>query len=354
MDADRIKGFLLSVFGHLSGGVTSAMIHLGDRLGLYRAMHEAATPLTPAALAERAGLHERWVREWLYAQAAAGIVQYTGDGRFFLPPEAALVLADESSPVFAAGAFHSLPEQFAHLRQLPQCFRTGQGLPYDSLGPEGATGVERFLAPWHRNFLVPVVLPALDGVVAKLEAGAKVADIGCGAGVALIQMAQAFPRSVFHGYDISRHALSRAEENVAAAGLTNVHLHLASADALPSDGSFDLITAFDCVHDMAHPRAVARAVRKALKDDGTWFIVDMNARPSFEDNLEKNPLAAMMYGISVLACLSSSLAEPDGEGLGTLGFSEPVARAIAREAGFTRFKRHDFENPVHAYYEIRP
>lgn len=354
MDTDRIKAFLFLVFGHLTGAVTSAMIHLGDRLGLYRALRDAGKPLTAVELAERTGLHERWVREWLQAQAAAGIVQYEGDGRFRLPPEAAWVLADESSPVFSAGAFHSLPEQFALLRQLPQCFRTGQGLPYDAFGPEGAVGIERFLAPWFRTFLVPVVLPTLEGVVAKLAAGAKAADIGCGAGVALVQMARAFPRSQFHGYDISRHALSRAQQNIAAAGLENVHLHLASAEDLPGDASFDLVTSFDCIHDMTRPRAVARAVRKALKDDGTWFIADIKAQPSFEENLEKNPLAAMMYGISVLACLSSSLSEPDGEGLGTLGFSEPVARAMATEAGFTRFVRHDFENPVQAYYEIRP
>lgn len=354
MDPDRVKAFLFLVFGHLTGAVTSAMIHLGDRLGLYRALYAAGEPLTAAELAARTGLHERWVREWLYGQACAGVVEYRGEGRFALSPEAALVLAEENSPVFSAGAFHSLPEQFALVRELPNCFRTGLGLPYDALGSEGAVGIERFLAPWFRTFLVPLVLPALDGVVDKLERGAKVADIGCGAGVALVQMAEAFPRSEFHGYDISQHALARARENVAAAGLTNVSLHCEGAERLPSDGSFDLITSFDCIHDMTHPREVMRAVRKALKEDGTWLIADINARPTFEENLQHNPMAAMMYGISVLACLSSSLSEPGGEGLGTLGFSEPVARAMAAEAGFTRFKRHDFGNPVNAYYELRP
>ncbi|GBD26553.1 Demethylrebeccamycin-D-glucose O-methyltransferase [bacterium HR30] len=354
MDSDRLKQFLYTVFGHLTGAVTSAMIHLGDRLGLYRAMRDAGRPLLPSELASLTGLHERWVREWLYGQAAARIVDYVGGGRFQLSPEGASVLADESSPFFAAGAFHSIPEQFALVRQLPNCFRTGLGLPYDALGPEGAEGIERFLAPWFRNFLVPLVLPSLEGVVQKLETGAKVADIGCGAGVALLQMAQAFPRSEFHGYEISAHALARAQKNLEAAGLTNVLLHHASAESLPTDHSFDLITAFDCIHDMTRPRQVLRAVREALKPDGTFFIADINSRPTFEENLEHNPLAAMMYGISVLACLSSSLSEPGGEGLGTLGLSEPVIREMASEVGFTRVLRHDFLNPVNAYYELRP
>lgn len=354
MDSDRLKQLLFTVFGHLTGAVTSAMIHLGDQLGLYRALKDAGRPLLPSELAAQTGLHERWVREWLYGQAAAHLVDYVGAGRFQLSSEAALVLADESSPFFSAGAFHSLPEQLALVRQLPNCFRSGLGLPYDALGPEGAAGIERFLAPWFRNFLVPLVLPSLNGVVPKLEAGAKVADIGCGAGVALLEMAQAFPQSEFHGYDISVHALERAKKNVQESGLGNVFLHHAGAESLPKDQSFDLITAFDCIHDMTQPREVLRAVRQALKTDGTFFIADINTRPTFEENLEHNPFAAMMYGISVLACLSSSLSEPGGEGLGTLGLTEPVLREMAAEAGFTQVVRHDFQNPVNAYYELRP
>ncbi len=354
MDSDRVRQMLYIVFGHLTGAVTSAMIHLGDRLGLYRAMHAAGRPLSPTELAACTGLHERWVREWLYGQAAARLVDYVGDDQFVLAAEAAWILADEASPLFAAGAFHSLPEQFAVVRQLPDCFRKGLGLPYDVLGPEGAAGIERFLGPWFRHFLVPVVLPSLEGVVNKLQKGAKVADLGCGAGVALLEMARAFPCSEFHGYEISMHALDRAQRNLAASGLRNVRLHHANAESLPADHSFDLITAFDCIHDMTRPRAVLRAAYCALKADGTLFIVDINTRPTFEENLHHNPLAAMMYGISVLACLSSSLSEPDGEGLGTLGLTEPLLREMAAEAGFTQLLRHDFQNPVNAYYELRP
>jgi SAM-dependent methyltransferase len=268
--------------------------------------------------------------------------------------EAAYVLAEENSPAFAAGGFCSLPQQFAVLEKLPEAFKTGLGLPYDAFGLDGAIGIERFMGPWFRTFLVPLVLPRLDGVVAKLRAGAKVADVGCGAGRALLEMAQAYPQSDFHGYEISNHALARAAINQAAAGVSNVTFHHVDVDPPPPDGSFDFITTFDAIHDMAHPEAMMDAIRKALKPDGTWLIADINAKPTFEENLARNPMAAMMYGFSVLSCMSSALSEPGGAGLGTLGFTEPLARTMTAAAGFTHFTRHDFDNPVNAYYEVRP
>ncbi len=353
IDFEKLKAFVKHVFDHLSGAVVSGMIYLGDRLGLYVALRDAGTA-TSQELARTTGLNERWVREWLRGQAAAQLVEYRGDDRFALSLEAGFVLAEENSPAFAAGGFHSLPQQFAVLERLPEAFKTGIGLPYDAFGPEGAAGIERFLAPWFRTFLVPVALPALDGVTAKLDAGAKVADVGCGGGLALLEMAKAYPHSQFHGYDISKHALERARANAAQAGVSNVTFHDASGDALPAGGSFDFVTSFDCIHDMTHPEDVIRAIRAALKPEGTWLIADINAKPTFEENLERNPMVALMYGFSVLSCMSSALSVPGGAGLGTLGFSEPVARAMIAAAGFTRFKRHDFENPVNAYYEVRP
>ena len=353
LDLEKLRAFLKHVFDFLGGAVVSGMIYLGDRLGLYAALRAAGT-VTSEELAQRTGLNERWVREWLRSQAAAQLVEYKGDGRFGLSLEAQFVLAEENSPAFAAGGFHSLPQQFAVLERLPEAFRTGIGLPYDAFGPEGAVGIERFLAPWFRTFLVPLVLPALEGVVAKLQAGAKVADVGCGAGLALLEMAKAYPHSAFHGYDISKHAIERARANAAQAGVANVTVHDASGDRLPADSSFDFITSFDCIHDMTHPADVMRAVRKALKPDGTWLIADINAKPTFEENLARNPMVAMMYSMSVLSCMSSALSVPGGAGLGTLGFSEPVARSMTAAAGFTRFARHGFDNPVNAYYEVRP
>jgi 2-polyprenyl-3-methyl-5-hydroxy-6-metoxy-1,4-benzoquinol methylase len=352
VNPQRVKEIAEHVFGILGGALTSAMIHLGDRLGLYRAL-AGAGPLTSEEVARRTGLHERWVREWLRGQATARLVDYSGDGRFALSPEAAMVLADERSPAFAAGGFCALPQQMAVLDRLPESFRTGIGLPYDALGPEGAVGVERLLGPWFRTQLVPAALPALDGVVPKLERGARVGDIGCGAGVAVLEMAAAYPRSEFHGWDISKHALARADANARAAGLRNVTFHDARADALPADARFDLITTFDCIHDMAHPAAVMGAIRKALRPDGTWLIADINCKATFEENLADNPLAALEYGFSVLCCMSSALSEPGGAGLGTLGFTEPLARRMTAEAGFGRFTRHDLDNPFNAYYEVR-
>ena len=353
IDPEKVKQLAEQVFGILGGAVVSGMIHLGDRLGLYRAL-AGAGPVTSDELARRTGLHERWVREWLRGQAVTRLIDYAGDGRFALSPEAAMVLAHEESPAFAAGGFCALPQQMAVLDRLPEAFRTGIGLPYDAFGPEGAVGVERLLAPWFRTQLIPVALPALDGVVAKLQAGSRVADVGCGAGVALAKMAATYPRSEFHGYEISRHALARAEENRRSSGLRNLTFHDANGDALPPDGRFAFITTFDCIHDMANPGPVLRAIRRALRDDGTWLIADINCKATFEENLADNPMAPLMYGFSVLCCMSSALSEPGGAGLGTLGFTEEVARRMTAEAGFGRFKRLEFDNPFNAYYEVRP
>lgn len=353
IDMEKVQANAERVLGLLSGAVLSGMIYLGDRMGLYQALQESG-PVTSSELAQRTGLHERWIREWLQGQAAAGLISYEGEGKFSLSAEAAMVLANENSPMFLAGGFCALPQQMTVLERLPESFKTGLGLPYDAFGLEGARGIERLFAPWFRTMLVPVALPKLEGVIAKLEAGAKASDVGCGAGVSLIEMAKAYPRSEFHGYDISKYALSRAAVNKAQAGVKNVTFHDANGDALPSDASFDFITTFDCIHDMANPAAVIRAIRQAIRPDGTWFIADIHGKGTFEENLAENPLAPMMYGFSVLSCMSSALSEPGGAGLGTLGFPEPVARKMVTEAGFTRFQSHDFNNPLNAYYEVRP
>jgi 2-polyprenyl-3-methyl-5-hydroxy-6-metoxy-1,4-benzoquinol methylase len=353
IDPDKLHATIQHVFGFLAGATVSAMIYLGDLLGLYRTL-ASGTSMTSAELADKTGLHERWVREWLYGQAAANIIDALGDGRFQLSPEARLVMADETSPAFAAGGFGGLPAQMAVLERLPEAFRTGIGLPYDAFGAEGNRGVERMFAPWFRSMLVPLALPALAGVLPRLQAGGKVADVGCGAGVALLEMAKAFPRSEFHGYEVSVHCLALATTNTKDAGVANVRFHDARSDALPADASFDLITTFDCLHDMTQPGAVMRAIREAIKPDGVWLIADVKSKPTLEENMRDNPMAAMMYSFSVLSCMSSALSEPGGLGLGTLGFHEQLAREMTAEAGFTRFQRLDFEHPMNAYYEVRP
>ncbi len=353
IDPERFKLYAKRVFGALGGAMTSAMICLGDRLGLYRAL-AAGGDVTSEDLATKTGLSERWLREWLQQQGAAGILDYRGEGRFALSPEGAAVLADETHPAFGAGFFASLPQTMAVLEQLPEAFRTGLGLPYDAAGPEGARGVERGVAPWFRALLVPLVIPRLGGVREALEQGATVADVGCGAGQSLLALARAFPRSEFHGWELSRHALDRADSNREEAGITNAFFHDVSQEPLPDDARFTFVLTLDCLHDMTDPAGAVRAIRRAIRDDGTWLVCEIKSHASFEENVARNPMAPMMYGTSVLTCMSSALSEPGGAGLGTLGLHADLLRSMVEEAGFTRFESLDFGHPVNAFYAVRP
>ena len=353
IDLQKFQAYAKLVFGALGGAMTSAMIHLGDRLGLYRALADGQA-LTSAELAARSGCAERWIREWLHQQGAAGVLEHRGNGRFALAPEGRALLAEESSPACGVGFFDHFPAMMQMVERLPDAFRTGVGLPYDAFGADGARGIERGFAPWFRTMLVPLALPQVPGLVATLAAGAEVADVGCGAGVAVLEIAKAFPRSTVHGWDVSEHALARAEENRRAAGVTNARFHDARREPLPGDARFALVTTFDCLHDMTDPAAVIRGIRAAIRPDGVWLVCDIKARETYEENVEKNPMAAMMYGTSVLTCMSSALSAPGGAGLGTLGLPASLLRRMAEEAGFTRFEPLDLAHPVNAFYVVRP
>ena len=358
LDPDELKAYSFRVWNYKQGEMVALMIHLGDRLGIYQSM-EGAGPLSPGELASRMGLKERWLLEWMRGQAAAQLLDYHEDhehhedGRFELSPAGAAVLADEEGSIaFASGAFTGgTPPEIAD--KLADAFRTGVGLSYEDMGPNAAHRTERMLGTWVRLALVPQIIPALDGVHEKLKAGVVVADVGCGSGVALVAMATAYPRSTFVGYDPNSHGIDRAREQVAEHGLTNVELHTAGGEALPEKPRFDFVLTFDCIHDMPHPSRVIKAIRRAILPDGTWLIKDIRSRPRFEDNLT-NPMLAMFYGFSVSACMSSALSEPDGAGLGTLGFNPEVAKRMVTEANFTRFNEHDFNDPANLYYEVRP
>ena len=354
MDEKKLRMFSFLVFTKLEGAVTAGMVHLGDKLGLYVALRDAGKPLHSDELAQRAGLHERWVREWAYNQAAARIIDCDAEERFSLSDEAAAVLATPDHPAYGMGMFHRFPNTMDTLRAMPESFRTGHGHDYDSHGPEAAVGIERSFEPWNRTNLLPVVLPALDGVAERLAEGTTAADVGCGAGGALLLMAGAFPKSRFLGYDISRFALTRAEEKRVEAEVSNVSFHDPRDEPLPDDGSIGFITTFDCVHDMTHPFEMMQALRRAITPDGTWLLVDIKAHDTFALNASENPMASLMYGISVLSCMSSAMSAPGGAGLGTLGLSPARAEAMARSAGFNRFRRLDVDHPVNAFYEIRP
>jgi 2-polyprenyl-3-methyl-5-hydroxy-6-metoxy-1,4-benzoquinol methylase len=351
-DPNEIGAFAFNVWNYKQGEVVSLMIHLGDRLGLYREL-DGAGPVSAAEFAARTGLQERWLLEWLRGQAAARLLEYHEGDRFELTRVGAEVLANESeSLAFAAGAFGA-PISPDVVDRLADAFRTGIGLSYQDLGASAAHRTERMLGPWARLALVPTVLPALDDVCAKLERGALVADVGCGSGVALLAMAEAYPNSTFHGFDPTRHATARATEMAKEKGLSNVEVFTKGGEELADDARYDFIITFDCIHDMPHPKKVIRAIRQAIKEDGTWLIKDIRSDPDVRENF-KNPLLGMMYGFSVSACMSSALSEPGGAGLGTLGFNPQVAREMTIECGFTRFEQHDFDEPANLYYEVRP
>jgi 2-polyprenyl-3-methyl-5-hydroxy-6-metoxy-1,4-benzoquinol methylase len=352
-DPGKLIAMALRVWGYKQGEVVSLMIHLGDRLGLYQALRRAG-PVTADELGARTGLNPRWLLEWLRCQAAAGLVD-SGDGDVFeLSLEAAALLADEDASVwFAGGAFHGCAAPAETVDRIAESFRTGLGLTFDDLGEDAAKRVERTLGPWSRLALVPVILPALDDVTARLEAGARVADVGCGSGITLLTLAAAFPRSAFDGYDPSRTAIDRAERNQASRRLANVTFRPEAAEDLPGGPVFDLVLTFDCLHDMPHPDRAARAIRRCLKPDGTWLIKEIRAGETWQDNLAL-PVAAMFYGSSVASCLPSGLSQSGGAGLGTLGLPPSRIQALCRQAGFSRFRLHDAGDPANLYYEIRP
>ncbi len=353
IDLDKLKLFSFHVFSKLEGAITSGMIYLGHELGLYRALRDVGRPVSALELAETAGLDKRWVLEWARNQAAAHILDSSDGDIFAISAEAAMVLADSDGPAYGMGMFMRLPSTMAALERLPESFRSGLGYDYDAHGETGAAGIEVNFAPWFRHQLIPVGLPALDGIVDRLRTGAIVADVGCGAGVAALTMAAEFPQSVFHGYDISQHALSRAIDKKADQGLTNVHFHDPRVEPLPADSSIDLITTFDCLHDMTHPQRVMHEIRAAIRPDGVWFVADIKARDTYAENVRKNPMASMMYGVSVMSCMASALSEPDGAGLGTLGMSESVLTGMAHAAGFSQVKKLAIDHAVNAFYAIR-
>ncbi len=352
LDPDALKRYNFNVWNFKQGEMVSLMIHIGDRLGLYRALANSG-PMSAADLAVKTGLQERWLLEWLRGQAAARLLEYSEPQQFELPPEGVAVLADEDNSLhFAAGAFaSSMPPET--VEKLVDAFRTGIGLSYEELGPNAAHRTERMLGPWARQALVPQIIPALDGVNEKLDAGARAIDVGCGGGIAVAALAAAFPNSTFDAFDPSSHAISRCQEKADTQGLANLKPLVAGGEDLPTESIYDFVLTFDCIHDMTRPQDVIRAIRGALKPDGTWLIKDIRSQADFKANM-KNPMLAMMYGFSVSACMSSALSEPGGAGLGTLGFNPEVAERMVREAGFTRFTCHDFDDPSNLYYEVRP
>lgn len=340
-------------YGAFGGLLNAAMMSLGAELGIYKSM-AGTGEFTTEDLAAKTGLAERFLREWVHAQAAVGVIENRGDGRFELTPESALIFADSSYPLSLAEGLRHLPTIFRQALESADALKSGAGKPYDGFGESGARMIDACLGAWNRTSLVSEALPRIPGVTERLEQGAAVADVGCGAGAAIIAVAQAFPKADVHGYDNSRHALAVAAENVGAAGVSNVEIHNPDQDPLPEEPTFDLMMTLDCLHDMTRPDLVAAGIRRAIKPDGVWLIVDVDAGTNLEENIA-HPFGPMLFAMSLTMCLQSSVGDGSGMGLGPMGLPEPKMRELATGAGFTRFSRVDgLSHPSNAFYEVRP
>jgi SAM-dependent methyltransferase len=323
---------------------------VGDRLGLYRAMADAQ-PVSAAELAARTSTHERYVREWLNTQAASGYVDYDpSSDRYTLPAEHAFVLADESSPVAMAGMIHAAGAVIDGRERVEKRFRTGGGVGWHEYHDGLFCGTERAFAANYRAQLVHAWLPALDGVVEKLEHGARVADIGCGHGASAILMAQAFPASTFDGFDTHAASIETARRRAVEAGVADrVRFTVAAGNDYPGEG-YDLVCFFDALHDMGDPADAARHACKALAADGTALIVEPYAGDRIEDNL--NPVGRFYYGMSTLVCTPGALSQPGGVALGTQA-GEARLTEVLHAGGFTNVRRAA-ETPLNLILEARP
>jgi|TARA_Y100000310_G_scaffold312725_1_gene360318 2-polyprenyl-3-methyl-5-hydroxy-6-metoxy-1,4-benzoquinol methylase len=349
VDEDALKDYTRKIWSFKQGEMVSMMIHLGDRLGIYQAL-DGAGAVSAADLAEKTGYHSRWLLEWLKNQAAAEILEYHDGERFELTEVGSRVMAEDDSLQFAAGAFGG-PTDPSVIDKLADAFNTGLGLSYEDLGPSSAHGTERMLGPWTKYGL-PKIVPALPGLEDRLSGHAAIADVGCGAGLAIATLAELYPNSQCHGYDPSSHAIEIANRKITDRGLSNLEFHVAGGEELPTEPAYDFIITFDCMHDMTRPDTVIAAIRKAIKPDGIWLIKDIKSYGDFQID-RKNPFLAMMYGFSVTACMSSALSTADGLGLGTLGFHPEVVAEMTREGGFSQCIKHDFDDPSNFYYEVR-
>ncbi|MET0416097.1 MAG: class I SAM-dependent methyltransferase [Actinoplanes sp.] len=350
IDTDKLMAFVFRAVDEIGAALNCALVVMGDRLGYYRdlAGHDATTA---SELAERTGTGMHYAREWLNAQAAGGFVDYdAGTGRYTLPAEHAVALTDESSPVFLPGFFQIAHGTTRDAGMVIDAARTDAGLGWHQHNGDVHAGCERFFRPGYAANLIPSWLPALDDVVGKLETGARVADVGCGHGASTVLMAQAYPRSTFTGSDYHPESVATARDRASGAAVADrTSFEVAAATDFSGDG-YDLVTMFDCLHDMGDPLGAAKHVRDVIAPDGTWMIVEPAAGDAVEQNL--SPVGRVYYGFSTLLCTPASLFQPPGAALGTQAGPARI-RAVTADAGFTRFRRVA-ETPFNHVYEVRP
>jgi len=346
-DETKLHEFMGRAVSDMGAAMHAALIVIGDKLGLYTAM-AGAGGLTSAELAEKTKTSERYVREWLNANAASGYVRYdAGTQRYELPTEQAFALTTLDLP----GAFHVISACFKDEPKITQAFRTGEGVGWHEHDANLFFGTERFFRPNYANNLMSAWLPALDGVVEKLKAGGSVADVGCGHGASTLLMARAFPKSRFYGFDYHSGSIEYARHLAGRDGLLDqITFEVASSKSYPANGGYDLVTFFDCLHDMGDPTGAAAHVHSTLKPDGTWMIVEPFANDRAEDN--HNPIGRIFYSASTMICTPASLAQEVGAALGAQAGEERI-RKVVTSAGFTRFRRAA-ETPFNLVFEARP
>ena len=350
VDGDKLMQFVFRAVDEVGAALNAALVVMGDKLGLYRSL-AGTSGLTAAELADRTGTAERYVREWLNAQAAGGFVSYDPDTRrYALPPEQTVALTDSESPAYLPGFFQIALGSVIDSPSIVEKARSGEGFGWHEHVHDVHEGCERFFRPGYNAHLIGEWLPGLDGVVEKLERGALVADAGCGHGASTILMAKAFPNSTFVGSDYHEGSIGTARKRAQEAGLADrVSFQVAPAAGYSGTG-YDLVTMFDCLHDMGDPVGAAKHVRSTLKPDGTWMIVEPNAGDRVEDNF--NPVGRAYYAFSTLLCTPASLSQEVGLALGAQAGPARI-REVVQAAGFTQFRRAA-ETPFNLVFETRP
>ena len=356
IDEQKLQDFMLKAVGDIASTISAMLVIIGYRLGLYRAMAQAGQPITSDELAKKTNTNERLIREWLANQAAGGYITYTAlNGKYSLPAEQAMALVDENSPAYIHGAYQAIRSYFKDEDKFVEMFKTGKGLKWEEHHHDLFEGSALFYKPNYIGNLVTLWIPSLDGVDEKLKQGAKVADIGCGYGISTIIMAKAYPNSKFYGFDSHRPSIKQAKEEVrkdeekGGRRIKNVEFSPFSANDESIGNDYDLITFFDCLHDMGAPVEAMEFAKHSLKPDGTCMIIEPMANDKLEENL--NVISRAFYAASTLVCVPNSLAE-NGPALGAQA-GEKKVRGILDAAGFTRFRRAT-QTPFNIIYEARP
>ena len=349
VDETKLNQFIGQMLGDLGGASSIAMVRLGDALGLYETLH-AKGPMTCIQLARTAKVNERYLREWLSHQAASNYLAYDPKTSMFsLPPEQAMVFAVEDSPVYLMGGFDVMVALLDNQPKVQMALKSGGGVAWGDQAGCMFCAVARFFRPGYHNHLVNEWLPALDGVVEKLQRGAKVADVGCGHGWSTVLMAKAFPKSTFVGYDFHPGSIEEAQAHAEMHGVSaNTRFEVGLAKDFPGK-DYDLVTCFDCLHDMGDPAGASAHIRQSLKQDGTWMIVEPMAGNSLEENL--NPVGRLYYAGSTMICLPTSLSQEVGAGLGAQA-GEAKLREVITSGGFKTVRRAT-ETPFNMVLEAR-